>query len=96
MLPLRNCKITTAGDLGDEWNNTNIARWCSYNGATYTRFVEEDTTHILATPAQYQVMTPKYKQRLQQKRIHVVTKDWFEDTITQKKKCKSPNHPPLP
>ncbi|KAI2639579.1 hypothetical protein GGS26DRAFT_587030 [Hypomontagnella submonticulosa] len=86
MAVLRKCSIAISGNLGDQWTDINIARWCSHNGAKFTYDVEEDTTHVLATPKQYKERAHNIKEALKNKKIHIVTKDWFEDSLIKKKK----------
>ncbi|KAI0851781.1 hypothetical protein F5Y00DRAFT_259271 [Daldinia vernicosa] len=82
---LAKCDITIAGPLGDDWTYENVARWSTYNGAIFCNVVDKDVTHVLATPEQYKARTPNIKLAIKYG-AHIVTKDWFEDSLTKKRR----------
>lgn len=84
---LSKCDITIAGPLGDDWTYENVARWTTYNGGIFCNIVDKDVTHVLATPEQYKARIPTIKLAIKYK-AHIVTKDWFEDSLYKKRRCK--------
>ena len=89
---LAGCAIALAGsDLGqDGWKEGDVERWATAWGGAFSRDIDSDaTTHVLATPEQFQ--DPKKKNARVQKAkkmkgLHIVKPDWLEDSITHKKR----------
>ncbi|KAI1805669.1 hypothetical protein F4811DRAFT_551727 [Daldinia bambusicola] len=83
-----NCKIGLAGTLGGDWTYANVARWTAYNGGEFSNGLDDKSkkvTHVLATPGQYNAKLPTVKKALKAG-AYVVTKDWFEDSLTKKRR----------
>ncbi|KAH7037913.1 uncharacterized protein B0I36DRAFT_359544 [Microdochium trichocladiopsis] len=94
------CVIVRAGDLGKhDWTDDQVGNWITIRSGVYLGSLdqlalsssddgERGFTHVLANTAQYKDMTTKRKQNLIQKGVQVVTCDWLEDSIHQKRKLK--------
>ncbi|KAI1374598.1 hypothetical protein F4677DRAFT_461363 [Hypoxylon crocopeplum] len=80
-----NLTIAIAGDLGDGWNAATVARWVTTSGGTFTHGVDEQITHLLATPEQYKDRSEKVLQAMELGTAHIVSKSWLEDCLWGKK-----------
>lgn len=83
---LSRCVIAVAGNLSngnDQWTTKNIIRWTEYNGGTFQVGVDPTVTHLLATKEHVEKRVPAVKEAMKSKKTHIVTKDWFEDTLEE-------------
>ncbi|KAK0636853.1 hypothetical protein B0T17DRAFT_651542 [Bombardia bombarda] len=87
---LNGLTISVAGELGDQWTETNIARWVELREGSFSQQMDESVTHLICSPAEFEKRGPKVKTALKHKRgskaCHIVTKDWLEDSINLKRR----------
>ncbi|KAI1413753.1 hypothetical protein F5Y13DRAFT_198537 [Hypoxylon sp. FL1857] len=84
---LNGCVVAMTGSLGDEWNEVNVSRWVTLNGGVFSRDVDASVTHVLTTAEEFKKKDSMIKKALDLK-AHIVTRDWLEDSLTQKRKLK--------
>ncbi|XXG96574.1 hypothetical protein Hte_002860 [Hypoxylon texense] len=85
---LRGYEIAIADSLGPGWTATDVSRWVTYHGGSFSNTVGEGVTHLLATPEQFKQKLPAVKKALKFKATHIVTKDWLEDTLEKRRRLK--------
>ncbi|KAK3944285.1 hypothetical protein QBC46DRAFT_441987 [Diplogelasinospora grovesii] len=85
----RNLTIATAGDLGGQWTETNIARWVGLREGNFTHQMDNSVTHLLCTTEMFKERGPRVNAALKRtaaksssaSKCHIVTIDWLEDSI---------------
>ncbi|KAL7626904.1 hypothetical protein AAE478_003678 [Parahypoxylon ruwenzoriense] len=85
---LRGCVVAVAGDLGEGWKDSDVARWTTYNGGNFSPSVDDSVTHLLATLQHVKEKVPTVRKAMKFRTIHIVTKDWFEDSLSKKRRLK--------
>ncbi|KAI0013997.1 hypothetical protein F4779DRAFT_201410 [Xylariaceae sp. FL0662B] len=90
-----NCVVAVAGDLGDDgWRPEDVSRWVTHRGGNFLWQVKEKVTHVLATDEQFRSRKNAVIKKIQgyRKGVHVVTRDWLEDSINARRRLREDNY----
>ncbi|KAI1492062.1 hypothetical protein F5X96DRAFT_427889 [Biscogniauxia mediterranea] len=90
----RGCDIAMAGPLdGDRgWKVSDVERWVTCWGGTFSHALDPGVTHLLATEDQFRQRAPRVREVTTAMRggvrvqVHVVTPDWLEDSINRRRR----------
>lgn len=82
----RGLNIVISGTFEDQWTDTNISRWVTLRKGTFSVRMSKEVTHLVCTKEEFDKRGPKVKEALKraykkEKRCHLVSLDWFEDSL---------------
>ncbi|KAI1640218.1 hypothetical protein F4809DRAFT_665591 [Biscogniauxia mediterranea] len=83
----RGCDIAMAGPLDGHddrgWKVSDVERWVTCWGGTFSHALDPGVTHLLATEDQFRQRAPRVREVMTttMRGVHVVTPDWLEDSI---------------
>ncbi|KAI9792733.1 MAG: hypothetical protein M1816_001832 [Peltula sp. TS41687] len=83
--PLKKCIVAITGNQPEPRNPKTLERWVVLNGGKFSSTITKDVTHLICTWDDWKNKAPKVKHALDLGTVDIVTYDWLEDSIMDKK-----------